>query len=72
MAVRKINRLKIVLAEKDKSNKWLAEQIGYTEGMVSRWTNNTKQPLLTVLFDISVLLKVDIKDLIESNSHMFR
>ncbi|MCG2612799.1 helix-turn-helix domain-containing protein [Terrimonas sp. NA20] len=72
MAERKINRLKVVLAEKDKTNRWLAEEIGYTEGMISRWVSNTKQPPLEVLFEISVLLKVDIRDLIESNSHLFK
>jgi putative transcriptional regulator len=72
MAERKINRLKVVLAEKDKTNRWLAEEIGYTEGMISRWVSNTKQPPLEVLYDISVLLKVDIRDLIESNANLFK
>ncbi|MGJ7030853.1 helix-turn-helix domain-containing protein [Niabella hirudinis] len=72
MPERKINRLKVVLAEKDKTNRWLAEQIGYTEGMVSRWVSNTKQPPLDVLYNISLLLKVDIRDLIESNAHAFK
>lgn len=72
MAERKINRLKVVLAEKDKTNRWLAEQIGYTEGMVSRWVSNVKQPPLDVLYNISLLLKVDIRDLIESNAHALK
>jgi transcriptional regulator with XRE-family HTH domain len=72
MAERKINRIKIVLAEKDLTNKWLAEKLGYTEGMISRWASNTKQPPLTVLYDISLILKVDIKDLIESNAHLIK
>ncbi|MBO9595005.1 MAG: helix-turn-helix transcriptional regulator [Niabella sp.] len=72
MPERKINRLKVVLAEKDKTNRWLAEQIGYTEGMISRWASNTKQPPLDVLYNISLLLKVDIRDLIESNAHALK
>ncbi len=72
MPERKINRLKVVLAEKDKTNRWLAEQIGYTEGMVSRWVSNAKQPPLDILYDISLLLKVDIRDLIESNAHALK
>ncbi|WP_127132501.1 helix-turn-helix transcriptional regulator [Pseudoflavitalea rhizosphaerae] len=72
MAERKINRLKVVLAEKDLTNKWLAEKLGYTEGMISRWASNVKQPPLTVLYDISLLLKIDIKDLVESNGHLFK
>ncbi len=70
MPERKINRLKVVLAEKDKTNRWLADQIGYTEGMISRWVSNVKQPPLNVLYDISLLLKVDIRDLIESNAQV--
>ena len=72
IATKKINRLKVILVEKDKTNRWLAEEIGYTEGMVSRWVSNTKQPPLETLYKISLLLKVDIKDLIESNSHLFK
>lgn len=72
MPERKINRLKVILAEKDKTNRWLAEQIGYTEGMVSRWVSNVKQPPLDVLYNISLLLKVDIRDLIESNAHVLK
>jgi transcriptional regulator with XRE-family HTH domain len=72
MPQRKINRLKVVLAEKDKTNRWLAEQIGYTEGMISRWVSNTKQPPLDVLYNISLLLKVDIRDLIESNGNAIK
>ncbi len=72
MPQRKINRLKVVLAEKDKTNRWLAEQIGYTEGMISRWVSNSKQPPLDVLYNISLLLKVDIRDLIESNAHVIK
>lgn len=72
MAERKINRLKVVLAEKDKTNRWLADQIGYTEGMVSRWVSNVKQPPLDILYNISLLLKVDIRDLIESNAHVIK
>ena len=62
----KINRLKIVLAEKDKTNKWLAEQLGKTEVTVSRWVTNEIQPSLETLRCIAQLLDIDIKDLIHS------
>lgn len=44
MGNKKINRLKIVLAEKDKSNNWLAEQLGRDKATVSKWCTNTSQP----------------------------
>lgn len=71
MSERKINRLKVVLAEKDKTSRWLAEELGYTESMISRWVSNKKQPPLEVLYEISLLLKVDIRNLIESNGELF-
>ncbi|AEW01658.1 helix-turn-helix domain protein [Niastella koreensis GR20-10] len=61
-----LNRLRIVLAEKNKTNRWLAEQLGVTEGTVSKWATNTHQPTLETLYQISVLFKIDIHDLIES------
>ncbi|MET0461519.1 MAG: helix-turn-helix transcriptional regulator [Chitinophagaceae bacterium] len=72
MVERKINRLKVVLAEKDKTSRWLAEELGYTESMISRWVSNKKQTTLEVLYEISLLLKVDIRNLIESNGELFR
>lgn len=72
MVERKINRLKVVLAEKDKTSRWLAEELGYTESMISRWVSNKKQPPLEMLYEISMLLKVDIRDLIESNGNLFK
>ena len=63
----KINRLKIVLAEKDKTNKWLAEKLGKSDVTVSRWVTNEVQPSLETLMEISVLLNVDIKELINNS-----
>lgn len=61
-----INRLKVVLVEKNKTNKWLAEQLGKNETTISRWCTNEIQPSLETLVIISELLKVDIKELINS------
>ncbi|MDN6311111.1 MAG: helix-turn-helix transcriptional regulator [Flavobacteriaceae bacterium] len=63
----KINRLKIVLVEKEKTNKWLAAQLGKSQITVSRWCTNDVQPSLDILWQIAELLNVDIKDLINSN-----
>ena len=59
-----INRLKVVLAEKKKTNKWLAEQMGVNPRTVSKWCTNTSQPDLNSILKISDLLEVDIKELI--------
>lgn len=61
-----INRLKIVLVEKKKTNKWLAEQLGKDPATVSKWCTNLVQPDLNTLRKIAELLDVDIKDLIWS------
>ena len=62
------NRIKVVLAEKEKTNKWLAEQTGKTEMTVSRWTRNKIQPSIEQLFAISKVLGVDSRDLTNSNT----
>lgn len=63
---RDINRLKVVLAEKKRTNKWLAEQLGKDPGTVSKWCTNTLQPNLETLVEIAKCLDVDTKDLLWS------
>lgn len=60
----KINRLKVVLVEKEKSGKWLAEQLGKSTCTVSKWCSNTTQPDLQTLDRIAKLLNVDVKNLL--------
>lgn len=62
-----INRLKVVLVEQGKTNKWLAEQLNKNETTVSRWCTNEVQPSLETLIQISELLHIDVKELIISN-----
>ena len=62
-----INRIKVVLAEKQLSGKWLANEIGCTENTVSRWCSNKVQPSLENLLEISEVLKVDIRELLRSS-----
>ena len=57
-----INRLKVVLAEKKRTNKWLAEQLGKDPGTVSKWCTNTMQANLETLVEIAKVLEVDTKD----------
>lgn len=61
-----INRLRVVLAEKNKTNRWLAEAIGKNEATVSRWCSNRAQPSIDVFRQIAIALNVDIKDLLNS------
>ena len=59
-----INRIKVVLVEKKRTNKWLAENLGVNPSTVSKWCTNSSQPDLNSLLKISDLLEVDIKELI--------
>lgn len=59
-----VNRLKIVLAEEQKSNKWLAEQLGKDQATISKWVTNTSQPDLKNLLRIAKTLNVDVARLL--------
>lgn len=61
---RNINRIKTVLVDKCKTNKWLAEQLGKDPATISKWCTNACQPSIETLITISKLLKVDINDLV--------
>ena len=63
----KINRLKIMLTEKGKTNKWLADQLGKSYNMVNAYVQNRQQPRLEVLYDIAKILKVNVKELLIDN-----
>lgn len=64
MESKDLNRIKVMLAEKKKTNKWLAEQLGKDPATVSKWVTNASQPNLETLIEISKLLDVDIQELI--------
>ena len=68
-----LNRRKLVLVEKKRTNKWLSEQMGVTPSTVSKWCTNSSQPDLNSLLKIADLLEVDIKELIvrEYNSYIY-
>ena len=59
------NRIRVVLADKQITNRWLAEQMGVTDMTVSRWKPNKIQPSMAQFVEIARLLQVDIKDLLE-------
>lgn len=62
----KLNRIKAVFAEQEKTSKWLAEKIGKSACTVSKWCSNSVQPDLNTLDKIARLLEVDVKDLLNS------
>ena len=59
-----INRIKVVLADKKKTNKWLAEQLGRDPATVSKWCTNSCQPTLETMMKIAKLLDVELNDLV--------
>jgi len=63
-----INRIKVVLADKKRTNKWLAEQLGKDPATVSKWCTNSCQPTLETLMKIADLLEVEIAELIRRNN----
>jgi len=66
MSNKAINRLKAVLAEQGKTNKWLAEKLKKNETTISRWCTNEVQPSMETLVRIASLLAIDVKELINS------
>lgn len=60
----KLNRIKVVLAERDLNNKWLTEQVGKDPATVSKWVTNTTQPILEALIAIANVLDVTVQDLV--------
>jgi DNA-binding XRE family transcriptional regulator len=64
-----LNRLRVVLAEKNKTNRWIADQLKVNENTVSKWATNSQQPSLITFYRIALLLEVDMKDLFESTLH---
>ena len=59
-----INRLKLILVEKKKTSKWLADELGVNPSTVSKWCTNSSQPDLATVLKITDLLEIDIKELI--------
>jgi len=66
MEQKKLNRLRVIIAEKNLTNKWLSEQLGVGQATISKWVQNNAQPNLEMLIKLSIILDVDINDLIRS------
>ena len=65
-----INKLKVVLAVKKRTNSWLAHELGKNPATVSKWCTNTSQPDLPTLKKIAEVLEVDVKDLLWSTKEI--
>lgn len=61
------NNIRVMLAKKELSNRWLAKQMGVTDMTVSRWTTNKIQPSMAQFLCLSKLLNVELKDLVETD-----
>lgn len=59
-----LNRVKVILAEKKKSNLWLSKQLGCAPTTVSKWCTNSSQPPLEMLMKMSKVLDVELKELV--------
>ena len=60
----KLNRIRVVLAERDLNNKWLSEQLGVSPTTVSKWCTNAAQPPLETLIAIANALEVSVQELV--------
>lgn len=60
-----INRIKVVLAEKKRTNKWLAEQLHKDPATISKWCTNASQPSVETLLEIARVLEVDVQSLLQ-------
>ena len=67
MASKNLNRIKVVLADKQRTNKWLAEQLGKDKTTISKWCTNSSQPDLESLMKTAKLLEVEVADLLRDN-----
>ncbi len=61
------NRIRVILADKEKTSKWLAEKINKDRVTISRYINNESQPSIQTLFKIADILQVDVSELLEKN-----
>lgn len=64
MGTKDLNRIKVVLAEKKRTNKWLAEQLGKDPATISKWCTNNAQPSVENLIEIAKYLEVNVNELL--------
>ena len=67
MSKKEINRIRVVLAELNVKNKWLADKLSKNQSTISLWCNNERQPSLETLTEIATVLDVDVRELITTS-----
>lgn len=67
MEHKNINRIKVMLAERNRTNKWLAEQLGKDPATVSKWVTNSSQPSIEMFFKIAEVLNCNYTELIREH-----
>ena len=65
--MKQLNRLKVVLVEKNRSGKWLAEQFGKDPATISRWCSNSIQPSIETMAQIAEILNIDVRELLNKS-----
>lgn len=66
MTTKRLNRIRVVLAEQNRKHKWLADKLGKNPSTISLWCNNTRQPSLETLEEIAKALSIDIRQLLNT------
>ena len=67
MEQKKLNRLRVIIAEKNLTNKWLSEQLGVGQATISKWVQNNAQPNIETLIKISKVLNVEVAELLRTD-----
>lgn len=68
MSKKDLNRIKVMLAEKKRTNKWLASELGVNPATISKWCTNSSQPPLDMLIKTAKLLNIEVSDLLRSDN----
>lgn len=66
LTAKRLNRIRVVLAEQNRKHKWLADKLGKNPATISLWCNNTRQPSLETLEEVAKVLNVDIRQLLNT------
>ena len=69
---KELNRIKLVLVLKNKTGKWLAEQMQVSESTVYSWCSNAAQPNLSTLHEVAKLLNVEMRDLLNDSENILK
>ena len=65
--MKQLNRLKVVLVEKNKSGNWLGGQWGKDPATISRWCSNSIQPSIETMAQIAEILNIDVRELLNKS-----